>query len=696
MKLLSALVIAFSLLSFAPARAQGPDDQYVRIYNLIQEGDSLAKSSQPSQALAKYLEAQTSLQRFQKGYPDWNSKVVSFRLNYLAERIAGTTPRVPGAPATASARPGTSLNATFALPPRTAGTNALESQLSSLKNQVRQLQNDNLLLESKLKESFSAQPAAMDPRELTKAQGKVQSLQKENELLKFTLTQEKSKSARTVDPRAVEQTQQFLNEANRKLVEQIDRANKLALEKTALQNKLASMGPGSLNATALAETKKSLEEANAKLAQQSALAEKLTSEKEALLAQLKSATADAQAAATANAKLAEQSALSARLAKEKDSLLAQVNALSASGNEAAALRAENQLLKKQVADLTSASSAQAKAPDTTRKLALAQAEIAALQSDKDVLRLEKVGLENRIKQASARTVTTTVIPKSDDLARIKQLEQERDELQKRLLAANKEAAGRGGQAGGSRMAEMENQLAILRARVQVFESRQVPYTAEELALFKRPPATLGSTDPHAGRKSVKELPADSARLVAAAQRYFAAGQFDKAEVEYLQVLHRDEKNAPVLANLALIQIELNRLEEAEKNIKRALIIAPDDPYNLLILGHLKFRQEKYDDAINALSRGAGLDPQDAQIQNFLGMSLCEKGLRGPGETALRKAIQLQPGYAEAHNNLAVVYITQQPPAVELARWHYQKALAGGHPHNPDLEKMLNAKATASK
>jgi hypothetical protein len=28
--------------------------------------------------------------------------------------------------------------------------------------------------------------------------------------------------------------------------------------------------------------------------------------------------------------------------------------------------------------------------------------------------------------------------------------------------------------------------------------------------------------------------------------------------------------------------------------------------------------------------------------------------------------------------------------VELARWHYEKALAAGVPANPDLEKMLNA------
>jgi Flp pilus assembly protein TadD len=119
-------------------------------------------------------------------------------------------------------------------------------------------------------------------------------------------------------------------------------------------------------------------------------------------------------------------------------------------------------------------------------------------------------------------------------------------------------------------------------------------------------------------------------------------------------------------------------------------LAPDDAYSLFVLGRLKFGQKKYDEAIDAFSRAAKLDPQDAQIQNFLGLALSEKGLRGPAETALRRAIQIDPGCANAHNNLAVAYITQQPPLVELARWHYQKALAAGHPRNPELERMLDA------
>ena len=58
---------------------------------------------------------------------------------------------------------------------------------------------------------------------------------------------------------------------------------------------------------------------------------------------------------------------------------------------------------------------------------------------------------------------------------------------------------------------------------------------------------------------------------------------------------------------------------------------------------------------------------DIKQGDFLGITLSQKGLRGPAETALRKAIQIDPNYGNAHNNLAIVYISEQPPLVELAR-----------------------------
>ena len=74
--------------------------------------------------------------------------------------------------------------------------------------------------------------------------------------------------------------------------------------------------------------------------------------------------------------------------------------------------------------------------------------------------------------------------------------------------------------------------------------------------------------------------------------------------------------------------------------------------------------------------------------------MSRKGQRQQAETALRKAIQFNPAYAPAHNNLAVLYLSQDPPAPLLARWHYQKALDAGQAHNPDLEKMLADKGAA--
>ena len=180
------------------------------------------------------------------------------------------------------------------------------------------------------------------------------------------------------------------------------------------------------------------------------------------------------------------------------------------------------------------------------------------------------------------------------------------------------------------------------------------------------------------------------QLVAQAQNFFSARQYGRAETNYLQILQRDENNALVLGNLAAIEMEEGKLDDAEKHIRAALAQNPDDAYNLSKLGYLKFQQGKYDDALNALSRAAKLDPQNPEIENYLGVTLSHKGLRMQAETALRKAVQLDPDYAAAHNNLAAIYISQQPPLVELARWHYQKALAAGQPRNPELEKALAA------
>ena len=611
MKRLFGIVIL--LLVLVPCiRADGPDDQYVQIYNLIQEGDSFAPN-QSAQAMAKYTEAQKALFRFQKVYPGWNERVVNFRLNYLASKITLLSANTPGAsnapvavnsppPAPSRTAPVPAPLPIVQTPPPAApvvapqsqpGPSAtdLQNQIGELQNQLRQLQNDKSLVEAKLREALAAHPAGADPREFAQAQDKIRSMEKENALLQVSLAQEREKVASL--------------------------ANSTQLEQTKIK---------------LAETKR---------------------------------------------QLAEQTVRATQLAQQNESLQAQVKTLSAGSKAAAA---------KSPADTTAASA------DLTRQLAQAKATIAALEADKDVWALEKTALQNRVRQLETPVAASSTPLWTQDTEHVKQLERERDELQKKLDAAQRELYGRNGKSTAARVDELANQLETLRARLDIYESKPAPYTPEELALFKKP-ATAAS-DAHAGEKSARELPAGTVQLVSQAQQDFSAGSYQQAEQKYLEVLHHDDKNVNTLANLATIQLEMGHFEDAEKNLKAALAVAPGDAFSLSILGNLKFRQAKYDEALDALSRAAKVDPRNAEIQNFLGLTLSEKGMRSAAETAFRKAILLNPNYGGAQNNLAVFYLTQQPPSVELARWHYEKAVAAGFPRNPDMEKMLDAKKAA--
>jgi Flp pilus assembly protein TadD len=281
----------------------------------------------------------------------------------------------------------------------------------------------------------------------------------------------------------------------------------------------------------------------------------------------------------------------------------------------------------------------------------------SLQSEIQVGSLEKLALENRIRQLQAPAAVSAPVasPSQPD--------------------------------SEARISELTAEVNTLHARLAVDEAQAVPYTPEETALLKQPePQPAANSDE--AKKSINELPSGSAELVAEAQNYFAAKQYDKAGDDYLKILQRDPDNALVLGNLAAIELQQGSLDAAEKHIKSALAQNPNDSYNLSILGYLKFRQEKFDEAFDALSRAAKLDPQNPEIENYLGVTLSHKGLRAQAEATLRKALELDPNYAAAHNNLAVIYISDQPPAPELARWHYQKALDAGQPRNPDLEKML--------
>ncbi|HEY3852834.1 MAG TPA: tetratricopeptide repeat protein [Verrucomicrobiae bacterium] len=565
MRWIASLVLILFLAGVA--RAAGPDDQYLDIYNEIGAADALLQGGQSQAAASKYVDAQTRLKKIKEVSPDWNPDVVSFRLNYISDKLVALgNAAEPSAPKPVVSAPAPSAPAAPAAKPDPA----LLRQIATLQEQVRSLLEERAEMGNKLKEALSIQPAAVSPVEMAKRDAEIVALQKEKDLLTVDLQQAKT------------------------------------AQSTASQ---ASSGKA---ASDLTSAKHAADEANRKLEE-------------------------------ANRKM---SALKAESAHQiNPSTYAQV-------------AQERDRLKEELA---------------ARSKDLADSEAHGSQ--------ELVAVRAELKEAAAQ----------------------RDELQKKLDAASANSAAATANSG-----EIEQ----LRARLAVLESKPVPLTPEEVAIVNSPPAqqlpilpapTATTTPASASAApvavapapekphvvhSAKDLPPGAGAMMADGIRASLERDYPRAEEKFKEILRQDENNVYVLVHLADTQFAEGNLSECEKNVTRALELDKDDSASLYLMGILRYRQEKLDEGLDALSRSAQLNTTNPSTQFYLGCVLADKGMRPAAETAFRKALQLEPDYSDAHFNLALVYASEKPPSTGLARWHYKKALNLGHPRNPKLEEIL--------
>ncbi|MEI6077500.1 MAG: tetratricopeptide repeat protein [Verrucomicrobiota bacterium] len=378
-------------------------------------------------------------------------------------------------------------------------------------------------------------------------------------------------------------------------------------------------------------------------------------------------------------KLTTEQAHATQLADENEHLRKELKQAGESTTTLAALREENGRLQTQLASLKEAAKT-----DAAMELKKDRELIASLRTAVANAADEKSALEKKNRELTKGSAASGY-EKS-----IRKLTAERDDLAQQLAAAKQKSSRRSDRAaataGGS---NSDQQVATLRARLAVLEAEKIPFTPEELAQFRQPEPAITATAP--AKSASDKLPPGTAELAASAREHFSRHEYVEASADYQKILERDANNAVALANLATIELQQDKLAEAEKHIMAALAQNPNDAYNLSTLGSLKYHQNKYDEALDALSRSAALDPNNPETQNYLGVTLGQKGQRQQAEAAFRRAVRLNPAYAPAHNNLAMIYVNQQPAAPQLARWHYQKALAAGQPHNPELEKTLAEK-----
>ena len=105
------LLLAGLFMALVPARADEPEDVYLRIYSMAQQADTMKANGQSVAALAKYREAHKALLNFQREYPQWNKQVVTYRLNDLAQKIAALYETAPTPVEGPKVRPATTAQA---------------------------------------------------------------------------------------------------------------------------------------------------------------------------------------------------------------------------------------------------------------------------------------------------------------------------------------------------------------------------------------------------------------------------------------------------------------------------------------------------------------------------------------------------------------------------------------------------------
>lgn len=173
---------------------------------------------------------------------------------------------------------------------------------------------------------------------------------------------------------------------------------------------------------------------------------------------------------------------------------------------------------------------------------------------------------------------------------------------------------------------------------------------------------------------------------------FAKKDLAGARRAYTRVLDLVPDNLLGLVNLGVVEFSAGNHARAEELLKKAVSLRIETAAAWQTLGIIYMDQERFDEALAALAQAVVQDPHNSRARNYLGVVIGRKGWVDGAQSELRHAVELDPNYADAHYNLAVFYLEEKPPATELARRHYYRAVELGAEKDKAMEKVFNSPA----
>lgn len=742
-----AIVCLASLWLLSSAHAQDSSDVFLKAFQNYQTAEKMERESKPREALEKYKATVVLLEKIAKDSPDWQPLVIEYRLKKSRENVArleGQVANMPAAPENPegplpsadrsssnyeppiSYEPPVSTAQTRRTPTRTSDTysSSSGSRLSSqdardLRAEVSALRREK----EKLEELLLTEKA------------KTQSARTEIDKIKVNLVEFKTELAQTKV--ALEDAQKDQSFAGSERQQFLARANELAKKLTDAQadNEVLTEendrlrvkvdlaakyieGSDSIRKTLLKERDELVDAKNTALARtkrvkdNAAEIEKVTAENKTLKTKLAEIEKSTATRAEVEKLAAENKALTEKLA---DAQLASVPK-----KELEKLAAEKAALDKKYAE------AEEKLKDATAATPARDKLVASLQSELNGVndRLLEAQAQQTKAQDQVRDLQRQLDETSGELAKLK-INGSSARDQRNLLAENELLRGiilreikaqttrdEAKKAMDEEIAKLQIKSNLINEQLAVLGQPTVQLSPEERSLFKEPmillseptaesmevaltmtqpsasPAPAPAEAVSAGPESLPE--SVRAKVQEAKDLFSSRNPQDYPQVEklYQQIVEEVPDNYFALSNLGAVQIEVGKFSAAEVALKRAIEINPGDAFAYRNLGIAYSRQGRFDEAVTALKQALAINDHDAVAHNYLGICLGQKGSPAEAETELKKSVEIDPKYPDAHFNLAVLYVTNQPPSIDKAKEHYHQATELGASPDPSLERMM--------
>jgi Flp pilus assembly protein TadD/chromosome segregation ATPase len=694
--------------------AEDPSVLFLRAYQDYQEGEKLERDGRLRDALNRFTSTVSILEKVKKEDPSWQEIVVDYRMRKAqvsVQRVQATiaaNPQIEDVveaplpthgfeidipePAVNTRPNGTEPSAALPL----VSTGGREE--ASLRRQVAEYRDQLAKLKDELERARGKATGARMELEKTKAelvattskftQAEValENTVAERDQLKAQAAEPQDKQVAKLSERIahLEADNEVLNDENARLVGKLERAADYIKESKQVVDQLDKdrLAVAEERDKALARTKR-------------------LKENEAELGRLKTERID----------------LEKNFAKEKSSLEKQIASQQDQLNRLSQIEAENKTLARKLAEAEKTIAEATKSGATPETLAALQDEIALFKSRLESSRNELQAKDNRLKslvaqldEATSEAARQSLIPQpTDDQKRIA----EENELLKTIVIRQIKDQNDRSQSVAALQQELEKLYVksdVLSTQLAVLSRPQPKLSKEEVLIFRDPLITLN--DPELGGPEVSltvvkstdaslpnlpqqpddgggdDLSVESRRLIVEAIEFVKQRRFTDAENNYLQVVANSPENYFALSNLAVTQIQANKLPAAQAALQKALSLQPGDVFSSVNLAIVYCHQARYDDAIEILNEVLKKDPQNAVAHNHMAIALGKKGNIAEAEKFFQRSILLDEKYAKAHFNLAVMYINSTPPSLELAKKHYEKAKSLGEDPDPVLESRL--------